>query len=119
MRRNHPSLLNHQRDDTVRRGIRGDKFSLKGCIACHAVLGPDAKPVTIKNPQHFCRECHDYVAVQIDCFECHNSLPDDDRRAAINFKMPGAANNPRRARSLELGALDPENLQKCRLEQSG
>ena len=36
MRRNHMELLKHQRDDTVRSGIRGAKYSLKDCVGCHA-----------------------------------------------------------------------------------
>ena len=36
MRRDHPSMLMHQRDATVHGGIRGAKASLKGCIDCHA-----------------------------------------------------------------------------------
>ncbi|MCC2112982.1 MAG: hypothetical protein KDJ16_13190 [Hyphomicrobiales bacterium] len=75
MRRNHMNLLKHQRKDTVHEGVRTETFSLKGCIDCHAVEGPDAKPVGISSPQHFCRTCHDYAAVQIDCFECHASKP--------------------------------------------
>jgi predicted CXXCH cytochrome family protein len=75
MRRNHPSVLMHQRDATVHDGIRTPRFSLKGCINCHAVKGADGKPVTVASPQHFCRTCHDYAAVQIDCFECHASRP--------------------------------------------
>ncbi len=75
MRRNHPSVLMHQRDATVHDGIRTQRFSLKGCIDCHAVKGSDGRPVTVASPQHFCRTCHDYAAVQIDCFECHASRP--------------------------------------------
>ena len=81
MRKNHPSLLNHQRDDTLRKGVRGNEFSLKQCIACHAVDGKDAKPVTYEDPKHFCRTCHEYVAVKLDCFECHTSVPDRNERA--------------------------------------
>jgi len=76
MRRNHMKLLLHQRDGTMRSGIRTKRFSLNECISCHVVNGPDKKPVTIKSPKHFCRQCHDYVAVRIDCFECHASRPD-------------------------------------------
>lgn len=75
MRRNHPSALTHQRDSTVHDGIRTQRFSLKGCIDCHAVTGADGQPVTSASPQHFCRTCHDYVAVRVDCFECHASRP--------------------------------------------
>ncbi len=75
MRRFHMDLLAHQRDDTVREGIRTKRFSLKECIACHVVNGPDAQPVTYDNPNHFCRVCHDYTGVKIRCFECHASRP--------------------------------------------
>ena len=75
MRRNHMYLLQHQRDDTVHEGTRSKRFSLKGCIDCHAVKGEMGAPVTIKDPKHFCRTCHDYAAVKVDCFECHTSRP--------------------------------------------
>jgi predicted CXXCH cytochrome family protein len=101
MRRNHPDLLKHQRDDTLRLGIRGDKFSLKECVACHAVPGADSQPVTVQDPKHFCRECHDYTAVRIDCFECHNSVPDDKRSASIDFTMPGTGSSRRTVLSLD------------------
>jgi len=32
-------------------------------------------PVTVDDPQHFCRTCHDYAAVRPDCFQCHASRP--------------------------------------------
>ena len=76
MRRNHMDLLKHQRDETMHRGVRGEAYSLKDCLGCHAVNGPDAKPVTVASPQHFCRSCHDYTAVSIDCFQCHASRPE-------------------------------------------
>ena len=76
MRRNHMDLLEHQRDETMKEGIRGKPYSLKECLSCHAVNGPDAIPVTVSSPQHFCRSCHDYSAVSIDCFQCHASRPE-------------------------------------------
>ncbi len=75
MRRNHMELLLHQRDDTLRKGIRTQKHSLKNCFTCHVVKGADNQPVTVKDSRHFCRECHDYAAVQVDCFQCHTSVP--------------------------------------------
>lgn len=72
MRRNHMDLLKHQRDDTVRAGVRGAKFSLKGCIECHA--SRETGSVT-KASTNFCVSCHSYAAVKIDCFECHASQP--------------------------------------------
>ncbi len=76
MRRNHMTLLEHQRDETMLRGVRTKQHSLKECVSCHAVHGSDAKPVTVSSPKHFCRSCHDYAAVKIDCFQCHASRPD-------------------------------------------
>jgi len=72
MRREHPAILEHQRDATVRGGIRGAKASLKACIDCHAsaVSGSVAKAES-----NFCVSCHAYAAVQIDCFGCHASRP--------------------------------------------
>jgi hypothetical protein len=68
MRRNHMEMLRHQRDDTVRGGVRGAKASLQGCVDCHA--GAQTHSVS-KAPGDFCVSCHQYAAVKIDCFECH------------------------------------------------
>ncbi len=77
MRVNHMDLLRHDRNLTMREGARDTDNSLAECLDCHAVKGPDAKPVTIKSEEHFCRVCHDFAAVRIDCFQCHNSAPVD------------------------------------------
>jgi predicted CXXCH cytochrome family protein len=82
MRENHMELLLHQRDDTVHKGIRPKRTALTECLTCHAVPGADKKPVTYKDPKHFCRACHDYAAVSIDCFACHNSVPDTSEVAS-------------------------------------
>ncbi len=76
MRLNHMDLLRHDRDKTIRQGNRDIKYSLKECISCHAVDGPDEKAMTVESPEHFCRACHDYAAVKIDCFQCHASRPE-------------------------------------------
>jgi len=72
MRRNHMELLKHQRDDTMRGGIRTGKYSLKACIACHA---SQASQSVTAEPGNFCQSCHNYAAVRIDCFECHANKP--------------------------------------------
>lgn len=82
MRKNHMSELKHQRDDTVHEGLRTKQFSLKGCIDCHAVKGSDGAAVTVADPKHFCRTCHDYAAVRVDCFECHTSRPGEAGKSA-------------------------------------
>jgi predicted CXXCH cytochrome family protein len=76
MRRNHMTALSHQRDETVHDGLRGQRFSLRGCLECHAVKGADGRPVTAASPDHFCRTCHDFAAVRMDCFDCHASRPE-------------------------------------------
>ena len=76
MRRHHMDMLKHQRDETVQQGIRTERYSLKECVACHTVPGPDGRAVTAESPKHFCSSCHIYAAVKIDCFECHASRPE-------------------------------------------
>ncbi len=92
MRRYHMDYLMHQRDETMREGIRGKKYSLAKCIECHATkaagvdggqsAGKDA-PRTI---EPFCVTCHTYAAVTIDCFQCHTTSPPTKTRAG----KPGA-----------------------------
>jgi predicted CXXCH cytochrome family protein len=81
MRKNHMELLMHQRDETMHKGIRTKKHSLKECFSCHVVKGADNKPVTAADPRHFCSQCHSYAAVQVDCFQCHASTPSADANA--------------------------------------
>ncbi len=83
MRVNHMDMMKHDRDETMLLGDRGIKFSLKQCVECHAVAGPDSEPVSYKSEKHFCRVCHDYAAVKIDCFQCHNSKPDVSVQATL------------------------------------
>jgi hypothetical protein len=72
MRRTHPDMLRHQRDDTVHLGVRDARASLKDCIGCHASAQTGS---VAKAPTDFCVGCHSYAAVKIDCFECHSSKP--------------------------------------------
>jgi hypothetical protein len=39
MRINHMRLLRHDRDETMRLGNRDTQYSIKECVACHAVMG--------------------------------------------------------------------------------
>jgi [DsrC]-trisulfide reductase subunit J len=83
MRRYHMVMLKHQRDDTVHEGVRGGDFSIRACVNCHAVNGADGQPVSYADPRHFCRSCHSYASVSIDCFECHASKPQPEKAAEI------------------------------------
>jgi len=82
MRRNHMKMMMAHRQDVLHEGVRTPTFNISGCVNCHAVKGEDGKPVSFASPQHFCRSCHTYAAVKIDCFECHNSRPEGDGKAA-------------------------------------
>jgi hypothetical protein len=93
MRRNHMDMLKHQRDETVLRGVRTRQYSLVECINCHVVNAPDSEAVSASDPRHFCRACHDYAAVSIDCFQCHASRPgsgDSTAEHSTGFTSPGA-----------------------------
>ena len=70
MRRDHMKMLLHQRDGTMRQGLRQPRFSLKNCIDCHA----SRETGSVLGKEGFCSSCHEYAAVKIDCFECHTPL---------------------------------------------
>lgn len=86
MRRNHMNLLKHQRDDTLRKGIRGNPYSLRQCVECHAV--PDKAAGGARTVRPFCQTCHSYAAVNIDCFSCHTGRPGEDKSALIGVDNP-------------------------------
>ena len=91
MRVNHMKLMVHDRDLTMHDGDRQISYSLKACVECHAVNGEDAQPVSVESEKHFCRVCHDYAAVKIDCFECHNSKPETSSSAMLKPELPDSA----------------------------
>jgi len=76
MRRNHMKYILHQRDETMHRGIRTTKHSLKGCINCHA----DPETGSVLGENGFCETCHTYAAVKIDCFGCHTHKREPDAK---------------------------------------
>src|SRR5512139_990073 len=57
MRKIHMNLLKHQRDETMHKGIRGQKYSLAACVECHA--GNKTNSVLGSN-EAFCQGCHAY-----------------------------------------------------------
>ena len=73
MRRNHMDFLKHQRDDTVRRGIRGRE--VQPARAASTATPASSTGSVAGGADHFCVSCHSYAAVKIDCFECHASKP--------------------------------------------
>ena len=84
MRRDHMELLWHQRDRTVRQGLRTPQFSLTGCVDCHADKDDSGAFVPVDADGQFCQSCHASAAVSLDCFECHASVPDEAQSSAAN-----------------------------------
>lgn len=87
MRRNHMDFLKHERDETVREGIRGAKFSLSGCVDCHASTDEKGKSVPVTDKGEFCQTCHGYVAVELPCFQCHRTTP---QNKTVGYSRAGA-----------------------------
>jgi hypothetical protein len=78
-RLHHMDMLQHDRDLVLRDGMRDVQASIGTCFDCHAVKDEAGNDVTAEDPRHFCRVCHDYAAVEVDCFMCHRSTPDEDK----------------------------------------
>ncbi len=83
-RANHMVMMKHDRDLTMRDGVRDlapedvdIQASLAECFDCHSVKDEAGQDVSYEDERHFCRVCHDYTAVTIDCFMCHRSTPAD------------------------------------------
>ncbi|MBI5331087.1 MAG: Hdr-like menaquinol oxidoreductase cytochrome c subunit [Betaproteobacteria bacterium] len=72
MRRNHMELLKHHRDETMRKGIRTTKHSLKKCVECHA---SEKTGSVAASKDDFCASCHRYASVKLDCWDCHATKP--------------------------------------------
>lgn len=75
MRRNHMELIEHQRDATVHRGIRNTTDSLAGCVDCHVGYDQQQQAVSVYADGQFCRNCHEFAAVDMNCFDCHAGVP--------------------------------------------
>ena len=76
MRRDHFEFLMHHRQISVHLGVRSKRHSLVGCVDCHASQAADGTYISVNEPGQFCRSCHVYTAVKIDCFSCHAAVPD-------------------------------------------
>lgn len=91
MRRNHMDLLKHHRDETLRKGIRTTKHSLKKCVECHA---SEQTGSVAASKQDFCVACHSYASVKLDCWDCHATKPGKPlkQQAAMPGTSPLMAN---------------------------
>lgn len=82
MIRHHPDLLKHQRNDTMRKGIRSGEFALKRCMECHASENSSHAAQTD------CDTCHAYAAVKLDCWDCHAKKPAKARGVPVEASQP-------------------------------
>ena len=76
MRRNHMDYLKHDRIDTVQRGVRDIRYSLAECVDCHAAKDNTGGYLPVNGDGQFCQGCHNFVAVSLDCFQCHRKTPE-------------------------------------------
>jgi len=86
IRRHHPDLLKHHRNETMREGIRTTKYSLKKCVECHA---SEKTGSVASSKEDFCVACHSYAAVKLDCWDCHATKP--AKKPLQQADMPTAA----------------------------
>lgn len=115
MRKEHMDLLIHQRNETMREGIRTKRHSLKECIECHnAPSKEDQKVASHEDSDHFCNTCHVYTAVKIDCFSCHNDKP-----ANTQYRHKLSAETMQHHMDLASKEISPATLNMLAKEQEG
>ena len=77
MRAGHMRLLTRWRDEVVREGRRvytasdgrqWEKSLVKTCLECHGSVDANGRSTTAATA---CDECHTYVSVKPDCWNCH------------------------------------------------
>jgi hypothetical protein len=95
----HMDMLKHDRDLTMRDGVRdlspddvAINASIGECFDCHAVKDEAGDFVGFNDERHFCRVCHDYAAVTVDCFSCHRSTPSNE--SAIAYRTMAKPDDP-------------------------
>ena len=88
IRKNHMELLKHKRDLTMREGVRTKENSLTECIDCHVTPNDKGDFARFGDDEHFCSSCHNYAAVNVDCFDCHSDLPEEAAKKLRSAKNP-------------------------------
>jgi len=102
MRRNHMKYILHHRDETMHEGIRTRRYSIEECVNCHATKDSKGEYIPVNAPDQFCNSCHNYAAVNIDCFECHATRP---VRKSMLHSMSSTTGHPRASREADSQAL--------------
>jgi len=89
IRRYHMLYLKHDRVETVRKGVRGLKYSLADCVDCHAAEDEKGGYQPVDGEGQFCDSCHNYTAVTLACFQCHRTTPEGDGVSGITNLSKG------------------------------
>ncbi|TVO75498.1 sulfur reduction protein DsrJ [Sedimenticola selenatireducens] len=90
MRRDHMDYLKHDRDMTVRKGVRDTQYSLSECVECHAEKDDAGAYKPVNAEGQFCSSCHNYVAVSLSCFQCHRKTPESTAGSGTAMKQEGS-----------------------------
>ncbi|WPL14214.1 MULTISPECIES: cytochrome c3 family protein [Thiorhodovibrio] len=104
MRRYHMKYIRHQRDTTVYDGIRHTKYSLSGCVDCHAAHDAKGVPVPVSNHGQFCNACHETAAVTLNCFDCHATVPDGESWNQVTEEVRANPHQVRHPHPMSAGA---------------
>ncbi|MCK5166038.1 MAG: hypothetical protein KAQ66_01925 [Rhodospirillaceae bacterium] len=118
MRREHMNMLKHQRDETLREGIRGNKYGLNECVDCHATKSPEIAGGNIRTVKPFCAECHQFAAVKIDCFECHTGTATGKRMKNL-LKPKEQGKNEHGENAMVVGMLEQYLNEKASVQEGG
>ena len=94
MRHYHMEYIRHQRNTTVYNGIRHTKFSLSGCVSCHAAHDAQGTPIPINGKGQFCNACHEKAAVTLNCFDCHATVPTGESWNQVTNPPPSTSAQP-------------------------
>jgi len=86
MRKNHMNYILHKRDLTMHEGIRTSQDSLAECIGCHVSKDSKGQYPSFGDDKHFCSSCHNFAAVKVDCFDCHNAKPTEASKTGSTIK---------------------------------
>ena len=107
MRKQHFEFILDHRDKTVIQGIRTKQYSLIGCIDCHITPNVQGEYARYSKETHFCAGCHQFTAVNIDCFQCHADRPEEAIRKAVNPNKTAKAYTREIHENLQLSDIDP------------
>ena len=88
--------LKHDRNRVVHEGVRDVKHSLAGCVECHAEKDGNGGYHPINADGQFCSGCHEHLAVNLTCFQCHSKEP--DRKHSDAASLSGIRNAGQRGR---------------------